>query len=74
MHAWSEDEALRLVEAQVPADDPAGKAIACYGLYVPTLNKMQLRFVQGRPVSAVTCAFLDWLLADLARQASALSL
>ena len=68
MHAWSEDEALRLVEMQVPDDDPDGKAIACYGLYVPTLNQMQVRFVQGRPVSAVTCAFLDWLLADLARQ------
>jgi DDE superfamily endonuclease len=68
MHAWSEDEALRLVETQVPADDPDGKAIACYGLYVPTLNQMQLRFVQGRPVSAVTCTFLDWLLADLASQ------
>lgn len=68
MHAWSEDEALRLVEMHVPTDDPDRKAIACYGLYVPTLNQMQLRFVQGRPVSAVTCAFLDWLLADLASQ------
>ena len=68
MHTWSDNEPVRLVEQQVPADDPAGKAIASYGLYLPAVNQMLLRFVQGRPVSAVTCAFLDWLVAYFTAQ------
>ena len=61
MHAWSDDKPVRLVEKTVPAKDPEGKAVACYGLYVPTAHHMLLRFVRGRPVSVVTCAFLAWL-------------
>jgi hypothetical protein len=68
LHAWSDDEPVRLVEQTVPAKDPEGKAIACYGLYVPTTNHMLLRFVQGRPVSVVTCAFLAWLATYFAAQ------
>ena len=60
-HAWSDGKPVRLVEKTVPAKDPEGKAMACDGLYVPTAHHMLLRFVQGRPVSAVTCAFLAWL-------------
>jgi len=36
--AWSDDEPLHLVEQTVPAKDPAGKAIAWYGRYVPAVN------------------------------------
>jgi DDE superfamily endonuclease len=61
LHAWSDDKPGRLVEKTLPAKDPGGKAVACYGLYVPTAHQMLLRFVQGRPVSRVTCAFLAWL-------------
>jgi DDE superfamily endonuclease len=61
LHAWSDDKPVRLVEKTVPAKDPGGKAVACYGLYVPTAHQMLLRFVQGRPVSGITCAFLAWL-------------
>jgi hypothetical protein len=68
LHAWSDDEPLRLVEQKVAADDPHGKAIACYGFYLPAVNQMFLRFVQGRPVSGVTCAFLAWLVAYFAAQ------
>ena len=39
-------------------DDPEPKALACYGLWLPERERMLLRFVAGRPVSAVTCAFL----------------
>jgi DDE superfamily endonuclease len=53
MHAWSDDKPVRLVEKAVPAKDPEGKAMACYGLYVPTANQMLLRFVRGRPVSLI---------------------
>jgi len=61
MHAWSDGKPVRLVEKTVPAKDPEGQAMACYGLYVPTAHHRLWRFVQGRPVSAVTCAFLAWL-------------
>jgi transposase len=59
---------LRLIQQQVPRNDPDGKAIACYGLYLLGLNQMLLRFVAGRPVSAVTTAFLAWLLVHFAGQ------
>jgi hypothetical protein len=49
LHAWSDDKPVRLVEKTVPAKDPGGKAVACYGLYVPTAHQMLWRFVQGRP-------------------------
>lgn len=59
--AWSDGKPLRLVEKTVPAKDPEGNAMACDGLYVPTAHHMLWRFVHGRPVSAVTGAFLAWL-------------
>ena len=39
MHAWSDDKPVRLVEKTVPAKDPEGKAVACYGLYVRKAGK-----------------------------------
>ena len=68
LHSWSDQEPLRLIQQQVSRKDPDGKAIACYGLYLPALNQMLLRFVQGRPVSAVTTTFLAWLLIYFAGQ------
>lgn len=35
-------------------DDPAPKALACYGLWLPGQAEMWLRFVDGRPISALT--------------------
>ena len=68
LHSWSEQEPLRLVQQQVSRQDAEGKAIACYGLYLPNLNQMLLRFVAGHPVSGVTTTFLAWLLAYFAGQ------
>src|SRR5438105_3455573 len=58
---------LRLAEQAVAKDDPDPKALACYGLLLradPTeqdaADQMWLRFVEGRPVSAVTIDYLDW--------------
>lgn len=68
MRAWSEDVPLRQVEHAVPAKDQESKALTCYGLYTPAGNQMLLRFVQGRPISPVTCAFLAWLVAFFATQ------
>ena len=58
---------MRLVEQTVARDDPAPKALACYGLLARCWDvghgrsaDRWLRFVAGRPVSAVTSAFLRW--------------
>src|SRR5436309_7995795 len=63
LHSWCQGEPLRLEEQTVGKNDEEAKAIACYGLYLPSGNEMLVRFVEGRPVSAVTCTFLAWLLA-----------
>jgi hypothetical protein len=72
LHAWQDDEhPIRLVEQAVAPDDPDPKALACYGLlarYYDAWHRwteaMWLRFVDGRPVSAVTIDFLCWCAAQ----------
>ena len=73
LHAWTAGEPVRLVEQTVAEDDADPKALACYGLLVRpagapevTAEAVWLRFVEGRPVSAVTIAFLAWCCARLA--------
>jgi hypothetical protein len=64
--AWAEEgQPPRLVAQAVPAGEP--KALACYGLLLPAEGKaclapdeMWLRFVEGRPLSAITTAYLAW--------------
>ena len=62
----------KLQELTLPTDDAGPKALACYGLLVrsgPSQGEqMWLRFVAGRPVSAVTIDFLAWCSAQLAAQ------
>jgi hypothetical protein len=63
LKSWSDaGEPLRLIEQSLAKDDPseATKAISCYGLYVPELEKVWVRFVDGRPVSGITTRFLSW--------------
>ncbi len=61
LHSWSKKgEPLRLVEHSLEKDDPDPKAISCYGLYLPELDEVWLRFVDGRPVSGITTRFLSW--------------
>jgi hypothetical protein len=64
LHAWAEaEQPLRLVEQTVAKDDPDPKALACYGLLVHGAQQdgaVWLRFVAGRPVSALTIQFLAW--------------
>jgi hypothetical protein len=69
--AWTAaGQPLRLVEQSVANDDPDPKALACYGLLLRQAeivpDQMWLRFVAGRPVSAITTQFLDWCCARLA--------
>jgi transposase len=68
LYAWQEDDhPLRLVAQTVAREDPDPKALACYGLLARWWERAQqrseemwLRFVAGRPVSAVTIDFLTW--------------
>lgn len=59
---------MRLQELQVSKEDHDPKALACYGLLEPDRETMHLRFVDGRPVSHVTTAFLEWLSQQLEPQ------
>ena len=68
LHSWAEpDQSLRLVEQTVAKDDPDPKALACYGLLIRWATpaggwheEAWLRFVDGRPVSAITTQYLAW--------------
>jgi hypothetical protein len=67
LSSWSDaKEPLRLVEQSVAKDDPDPKAVSCYGLFVPELEKMWLRLVDGRPVSPITTRFVSWCSEKLA--------
>jgi DDE superfamily endonuclease len=61
LHSWTDaGQPTRLSEKELRKDDPQPKALACYGLYVPELEKTWLRFVDGRPVSSITTQFLGY--------------
>jgi hypothetical protein len=69
LRTWTEpDRPLRLVEQTVASDDPDPKALACYGLLQPDTSAIWLRFVTGRPVSAITTPFLAWCAERLAAE------
>jgi hypothetical protein len=70
LHSWADPaQPLRLVEQTVATNDPDPKALACYGLLLRQTGQPEdavwLRFVNGRPVSAVTTAFVAWCCAKL---------
>ena len=61
LHSWAEaGEPMHLLQKEARKDDPEPKAPSCYGLYLPELGRTWLRFVDGRPVSAITTQFLSW--------------
>jgi hypothetical protein len=71
LHAWMDrTDPVRLIEQCRPTHDPDPKALACYGLLVRRAGEVPdevwLRFVDGRPVSALTTEFLSWSCAKLA--------
>jgi len=69
LRGWqSPDAPLRLVEQPAAKDASDPKALACYGLLArlratrqeAAVDQMLLRFVDGRPISAVSIDFLTW--------------
>lgn len=61
LHSWEQaGQPMRLLQKEARKDDPEPKALSCYGLYLPELEETWLRFVDGRPVSAITTQFLCW--------------
>jgi transposase len=73
LHTWSERGSPERLHQQTRAkDDPDPKALACYGLLIRRAamahDQMLIRFVDGRPVSAITTQFLAWACQQLAQQ------
>jgi hypothetical protein len=73
LHTWTPThQPLRLQELIPPRTKSTPKALACYGLLVRSIpnqpEQMLLRFVERRPVSAETTAFLAWCSERLAAQ------
>lgn len=60
-HAWAAEQPLRLQELALPKEDTESKAVACYGILRADVQEVLVRFVDGRPVSHVTTAFLLWV-------------
>lgn len=65
LHGWSSGQPLRLIEAEPDSRDRQPKALACYGVWLAGQGQMLLRFAAGRPLSAATCAFLEWVCRQL---------
>jgi DDE superfamily endonuclease len=68
LHSWTAEKPLRLVAPEVSQGDPDPKALACYGRLRTDAHAILLQFVDGRPVSHVTTAFLAWLCERLAAE------
>jgi hypothetical protein len=76
VQAWqSKGHPVRLVEQSWQKGDPDPKALACYGVLWqkgspddPDRSEIWLRFVTGRPVSAITIRFLEYCGKRLAAQ------
>jgi len=68
LNSWADKKPLRLVEKQRQKDDTDPKALSCYGLLRTDIDEILLRFVDGRPVSAVTIEYLDWVCRRLAAE------
>jgi len=74
LHAWqSTEQPVRLIEQSWQKDDPDPKALACYGVLWqtgspddPDRSQVWLRFVTGRPVSAISIQFLEYCCERLA--------
>lgn len=68
MHSWSElATPTKLLEKTLQPTESSPKAMACYGIWFRSEAQLLLRFVEERPVSEVTCYFLDWVCQQVAQ-------
>jgi transposase len=65
---WTLEKALPLLSKQVAKEDTDRKAIACSALLRSDTEQMLLRFVEGRPISQVSCDYLAWVTQKLAAE------
>jgi len=68
LHPWTAAQPLRLVAKAAPKPDPEPQALACDGLLRADTQQSWLRFVAGRPLSALTPQFWPWSCRPLQRQ------
>src|SRR6266545_4389622 len=73
LHTWQDEgQVTQLYELARAKDDADPKALACYGMLLRRrpqhADHMLMRFVKGRPVSALTTDFLAWCCERLACQ------
>jgi DDE superfamily endonuclease len=68
LHTWTAGQPLRLVAKSATKQDPEPKALACYGLLRADTAQIWLRFVAGRPISALTTQCLHWSCQQVRRQ------
>ncbi len=68
LQTWTDAKPLRLIQQESDRHDTEPKAVACDGVLRTDTPGMLLRFVEGRPVSAVTIQFLQWVTARLAAE------
>ena len=61
LHAWAAGTPVRLQEMTLSKEATDPKAVACYGILRADTQEVLVRFVDGRPVSHVTTAFLGWV-------------
>ena len=66
LHSWTAGEPRRLIEQPLPKGERDPKAVACDGRLRTAPHKVGLRFVDGRPVSPGTTAWLAGLCDRLA--------
>jgi transposase len=69
VHTWVEEkQEMHLIEQFKEKSDAEAKALACYGMLARSWTKdgeeqekALLRFVDGRPISAISIQYLEWV-------------
>ena len=61
LQTWTDDKPLRMRQNESDRHAPEPKAVAWYGVLRTDTQGLLLRLVDGRPVSAVTTQFLQWV-------------
>jgi transposase len=68
VRSWTDGPPLKVQVLKSEEGDPDPDAIACYGFYRYDTRKINVRFVEGRPVGDITIQFLEWLCEGVAKE------